>query len=249
MKSSSWSRGFTVSLVVGTLLACGTVREDEFICENAVSHSAGVLLRLQRPGRLQLQPGLRGHHLPRDRLRPGRLHPPRVLRCPPPDGRVRASGQPARHGPAGGRREPSHLRGLARDRRRSAGRRRAGRGDRMRERRRLRSGTGLLSPEQQLRGGPGLSVGTLRVRYPGLRHVHECEPGRGCEALDASSSFATFLMECIPVDASGVVANDATSDAPPFAPDATDAESRDDAASSEAGPTSSDASPADARPE
>ena len=27
-----------MSLVVGTLLACGTVREDEFICENAVSH-------------------------------------------------------------------------------------------------------------------------------------------------------------------------------------------------------------------
>jgi hypothetical protein len=27
-----------VSLVVGTLLACGSIREDEFLCENAVSH-------------------------------------------------------------------------------------------------------------------------------------------------------------------------------------------------------------------
>ncbi len=38
MKPWAWSRGFTVSLVVGTVLACGDIREDEFLCENAVSH-------------------------------------------------------------------------------------------------------------------------------------------------------------------------------------------------------------------
>ena len=37
MTSSFWSPGFTLSLVVGTLLACGSIRQDEFICENAVS--------------------------------------------------------------------------------------------------------------------------------------------------------------------------------------------------------------------
>jgi hypothetical protein len=38
MKSLPWSRGFTLSVVVGALLACGSIRQDEFICENAVSH-------------------------------------------------------------------------------------------------------------------------------------------------------------------------------------------------------------------
>jgi hypothetical protein len=37
MTSSFWSPGFTLSLVVGMLLACGSIRKDEFICENAVS--------------------------------------------------------------------------------------------------------------------------------------------------------------------------------------------------------------------
>ena len=40
-KSSRWSSGFTVSLVVGALLACGSIRQDEFLCENAVSHLQG----------------------------------------------------------------------------------------------------------------------------------------------------------------------------------------------------------------
>ena len=40
-KSSRWSSGFTVSLVVGVLLACGGVRQDEFLCENAVAHLQG----------------------------------------------------------------------------------------------------------------------------------------------------------------------------------------------------------------
>jgi hypothetical protein len=39
-KSSRWSSGFTVALVVGLLLACGGIRQDEFICENAVAHLA-----------------------------------------------------------------------------------------------------------------------------------------------------------------------------------------------------------------
>jgi hypothetical protein len=38
MKSSPWRRGFTVSLAIGMVLACGDIRQDEFICENAVSH-------------------------------------------------------------------------------------------------------------------------------------------------------------------------------------------------------------------
>jgi hypothetical protein len=38
MKSSPWRRGFTVSVVVGMVFACGNIRQDEFICENAVSH-------------------------------------------------------------------------------------------------------------------------------------------------------------------------------------------------------------------
>jgi hypothetical protein len=37
MKPFRWSRGFTVSLFVGVLLACG-IRQDEFDCENAVAH-------------------------------------------------------------------------------------------------------------------------------------------------------------------------------------------------------------------
>ena len=40
-KSSRWSSGFTVSLVVAALLACGSIRQDEFLCENAVSHLQG----------------------------------------------------------------------------------------------------------------------------------------------------------------------------------------------------------------
>ncbi len=39
-KSSRWSSGFTLSLV-GVLLACGSIRQDEFLCENAVSHLQG----------------------------------------------------------------------------------------------------------------------------------------------------------------------------------------------------------------
>jgi hypothetical protein len=38
MKSSPWRRGFTVSLAIGMVFACGNIRQDEFICENAVSH-------------------------------------------------------------------------------------------------------------------------------------------------------------------------------------------------------------------
>jgi hypothetical protein len=33
-----WSTGFTVALVVGLLLACNGIRNDEFACEDAVSH-------------------------------------------------------------------------------------------------------------------------------------------------------------------------------------------------------------------
>jgi|SRR5580704_3368191 hypothetical protein len=40
-KSSRWRGGFTVSLVVCVLLACGSIRQDEFLCENAVSHLVG----------------------------------------------------------------------------------------------------------------------------------------------------------------------------------------------------------------
>jgi hypothetical protein len=35
---SHWRRGFTVALVVGLLMACGDIRQDEFLCENAVGH-------------------------------------------------------------------------------------------------------------------------------------------------------------------------------------------------------------------
>jgi hypothetical protein len=35
--SVPWSRGFTLSLIVGLLLSC-TIREDEFACEDAISH-------------------------------------------------------------------------------------------------------------------------------------------------------------------------------------------------------------------
>jgi hypothetical protein len=38
LKPSRWRRGFTVSLVVGTLIACSGIRQDEFLCENAVAH-------------------------------------------------------------------------------------------------------------------------------------------------------------------------------------------------------------------
>jgi hypothetical protein len=38
LKPSRWRRGFTVSLVVGTLIACSCIRQDEFLCENAVAH-------------------------------------------------------------------------------------------------------------------------------------------------------------------------------------------------------------------
>jgi hypothetical protein len=37
VKQSWWRRGFTLSLAVGALLACG-IRQDEFDCENAVAH-------------------------------------------------------------------------------------------------------------------------------------------------------------------------------------------------------------------
>jgi hypothetical protein len=39
--SPCWGRGFTVSLVVFMSLACSSFREDEFLCENAVSHLQG----------------------------------------------------------------------------------------------------------------------------------------------------------------------------------------------------------------
>jgi hypothetical protein len=38
-KPFSWRRGFTLSLFVGVLLACG-IRQDEFDCENAAAHLA-----------------------------------------------------------------------------------------------------------------------------------------------------------------------------------------------------------------
>ena len=39
MESSPTARrGFTLSLAIGMVFACGEIRQDEFICENAVSH-------------------------------------------------------------------------------------------------------------------------------------------------------------------------------------------------------------------
>ena len=38
LPSSHWRRGFTVALVVGLMMACGDIRQDEFLCENAVGH-------------------------------------------------------------------------------------------------------------------------------------------------------------------------------------------------------------------
>jgi hypothetical protein len=38
LPSSHWRRGFTVALVVGLVMACGDIRQDEFLCENAVAH-------------------------------------------------------------------------------------------------------------------------------------------------------------------------------------------------------------------
>jgi hypothetical protein len=35
---SWWSTGFTVALLVGLLLACTGIRQDEFACEDAVAH-------------------------------------------------------------------------------------------------------------------------------------------------------------------------------------------------------------------
>jgi hypothetical protein len=38
LPSSHWRRGFTLALVVGLAMACGDIRQDEFLCENAAGH-------------------------------------------------------------------------------------------------------------------------------------------------------------------------------------------------------------------
>jgi hypothetical protein len=238
-----------VSLVVGTVLACSSIREDEFLCENAVSHLKACCPAFQAAIACNYVQGCDESTYPDLDLAQSNCildQPCDILRR---NGVCESVAQLPDGGLEGGAAappvctQPSALL--------DGGRRPGGDG-------------GMVGPvagctsasDCKVPGdvccfvGIDLNCAPFPCRGGGqvCASAPECGPGMTCEFSSAVSG----LGLCAPVDASAEAIHDAPAiapdasadsmtDAPAIAPDATDARSNSDASSSDAGFTGPDA--------